>query len=169
MGLIAMDKGAVGLIADVKQPPACTKGINPRQHPLGNHHPTGVIRRHGDDGPGAGRDRCLQALQVRNQPRIHGHRQASRQLDRHHVVEVVGERQDHLSGFGCSAPTDHLGNRRKGHVAAGRDPQRGARQIEIVVRDEMALDGFQQRGLPLHRSIAMQARSRLLDRLRQGG
>ena len=84
------------------------------------------------------------------------------------MVEVVGQRQDHLSGIGCSGPTDHLGHRREGHVAAGRDPQPGARQIEMVVRAEMALDGVQQRGFPLHSSIAMQARIRVLERLRQG-
>ena len=36
----------------------------------------------------------------------------------------------------------------------------------MVVRAEMALDGVQQRGFPLHGSIAMQAWIRVLERLR---
>ena len=53
-------------------------------------------------------------------------------------------RQDHLSGFACFHPIDHLANR----------------QTEIKVLAKLALDVFQQRELPLHSSIGMQARTR---------
>ena len=50
-------------------------------------------------------------------------------------------RQDHLSGAACFQPKGHLANR----------------QTEIEVAAELALDGFQQRKLPLLLFRAMRA------------
>ena len=122
MGCGALHKHLVGLIADVKQTALGAELVDLAQQLGRHHHAAGIVGRHGHDRPGAGGDRRRQLLGIGESSSGHSHRLAPGQLHRHHVVEIKGQRQDHLAARFTDRLHDHL----EGHVAATGDEQGGA-------------------------------------------
>ena len=84
------------------------------------------------------------------------------------MVEVIGQRQNHLTGPSWRALGNHLNNGAEGHVAARGHQHRCPIEVEPVLAQELGADCLHQGRIPLQGAIAMQLRPTSCQRLGHG-
>ena len=143
----------VDLVVDVPHAARGAQSVDGAQVGLGIDGAAGVVRRDRHHGTRARRDGRGNRVDLELIPRVGGHHDGPAGCHHHGhlVVEVIRRLQDHLvAGIGHGQHRVH-----EREVAAGRDDHARARQVEMVLRGELAGERLHQRRQALDRPVPM--------------